>query len=352
MEINQIVGPDAASLRRQWLVLRDQNPTLRIRNAAQQLGVSEMSLLLTEPEDHVLRLKDTFSDIYASLSGLGRIMTLARNDEVVHETIGTMTRFTVSAQGRMGLCLGDIDLRVFFSNWAHGYAVTDKGPKGDRHSLQFFDASGAAVHKVYAVSATDMTAWQELVNRYLAETQRPEITESMAEKPARYKGFVDHDQLRNDWQSITDVHEFHGMLKKHGLDRLTALESIGTDWAYPVATNALEVVLNRVASDSLPIMVFVGNKGIVQIYTGPVVRLVNIPGWFNVLDHDFNLHVSTGGISAVWVVKRPSEDGDITSLDGFNRDGELVFSVFGARKPGVPEMARWRDVVASLDMMS
>jgi putative hemin transport protein len=38
----------------------------------------------------------------------------------------------------------------------------------------------------------------------------------------------------------------------------------------------------------------------------------------------------------------------ISSVDGFNASGELVFSVFGERKPGKPELDGWRKLVDSL----
>ena len=348
MEVNQIVAPNTASLREQWNALRGQNPSLRIRNAAEQLGVSEMALLLTEPVSRVQRLASGFSDLYQNLSLLGPIMTLARNDEVVHETTGSMGKFSVTGNGAMGLCLGEIDLRVFFSHWKHGYAVTEVSAKRERQSLQFFDASGGALHKIYAVEKTDMAAWSALVQKYAATEQRPVIDLQALPRMQRYQGWVDSEALRTDWEAITDVHQFHNMLQKHHLDRLTALEHIGLDWAFPIASDSLEAVLRSASESSVPVMVFVGNRGIVQIFTGQVSLLVSIPGWFNVLDSAFNLHVLSAGVKSVWVVKRPSEDGVISSVDGFNAQGELVFSVFGERKPGKPELDGWRALIEGL----
>lgn len=345
MEVHQIIAADPASLREQWHALRGQNPNIRIRNAAEQLGVSEMTLLLTEPVSRVQRLDPNFAELYQNISLLGTVMTLARNDEVVHETTGSMGKFSVTGNGAMGLCLGEIDLRVFFSHWKHGYAVTEVGAKGERHSLQFFDAGGGALHKIYAVQKTDMSAWSALVEKYTASEQRPVIDLQALPVIERYKGRVDSAALREDWEAITDVHEFHSMLQKHKLDRLTALENIGSDWAFQIADDSLEKVLESASAAAVPVMVFVGNRGIVQIFTGQVSKLVNIPGWFNVLDPDFNLHVLNAGVKSVWVVKRPSEDGVISSVDGFNARGELVFSVFGERKPGKPELPGWRALV-------
>lgn len=345
MEAINIGISNADTLRTLWQRLRSEQPGLRIRNAAERLGVSELSLLLTEPADRVRRLGPEFADIYVSLGLLGPVMTLARNDQVVHETTGRVGKFSVSDNGAMGLCLGDIDLRVFFNKWAHGYAVTEQTAKGERQSLQFFDHHGVAVHKIYAVAETDMEAWQSLIGNRLADVQRPDLELTPPPSPERRPAPMNVTLLREDWASITDVHQFHDMLKRHDLDRLTALECIGDEWARRLPAVALEQVLDAAGRAAIPLMVFVGNRGIVQIHTGAVNKLVRIREWFNVLDPHFNLHVSMPGIHSCWAVRRPSADGDITSLDCFNQQGELVLSLFGERKPGRPELAVWRQLV-------
>ena len=43
----------------------------------------------------------------------------------------------------------DIDLRLFMAHWKFSFAVTEDTKSGLRKSLQFFDKSGAALHKIY-----------------------------------------------------------------------------------------------------------------------------------------------------------------------------------------------------------
>ena len=82
--------------------------------------------------------------IFRDLGTLGEVMALTRNDWCVHERHGRYQ--DIQADGPVGLVLGpDIDLRVFFSCWRSAWAVEQDG----RHSLQFFDGEGVAVHKVY-----------------------------------------------------------------------------------------------------------------------------------------------------------------------------------------------------------
>jgi len=45
--------------------------------------------------------------------------------------------------------------------------------------------------------------------------------------------------------------------------------------------------------------------------------------WYNVMDSAFNLHINEAVISESLVVRKPTEDGTVTSLECFNNLGEL-----------------------------
>jgi putative hemin transport protein len=90
----------------------------------------------------------------------------------------------------------------------------------------------------------------------------------------------------------------------------------------------------------------VGNAGIVQIHTGTIRNVQDAEGFYNVLDPDFNLHVKDDKIAESWIVRKPSVDGIVTSLELFDADGMLMATIFGKRKPGIPELESWRDVIA------
>ena len=98
----------------------------------------------------------------------------------------------------------------------------------------------------------------------------------------------------------------------------------------------------------MPIMVFVGSPGVVQIHTGPVHQVKTVGPWLNVLDDDFNLHLREDHIAESWVVRKPSPEGTVTSLELYDAQGGQIAQVFGARKPGVPERLDWRALAEGL----
>lgn len=344
-----------ATLAQRWQQLLEEQPKLRIRNAANALGVSELELLLSR-EEGVQPLKPEFGALMSAMDAVGDVMILTRNNQVVHEVTATFNKFTVAGKGAMGLAVGDIDVRVFLNQWAHGYLVTENTGKITRESMQFFSVYGLALHKIYKTEASNTAAWDELVGEYLnPSAPAPELTAEPAPTERTNAEEVDVGALREDWSKLKDVHHFHAMLKRNKVDRLTALELVGSEWITRLKTTTdkvrspLDKIMEQAKASECAIMVFVGNPGIVQIFAGTVDNIKRMGPWMNVLDKGFNLHANTDGITDWFVVRRPSTDGTITSLEGYNADGEIVITLFGDRKPGNPESTHWQREVATLE---
>jgi putative hemin transport protein len=70
--------------------------------------------------------------------------------------------------------------------------------------------------------------------------------------------------------------------------------------------------------------------------------------WLNILDQNFNLHLREDHIYDSWVVRKPTDDGIVTSLELFDKAGEVIAMFFGERKPGSPELDSWRGIVEDL----
>lgn len=330
------------ALRRRHQELAAAQPKLRIRDRARHLGVSEAELVAAGCGVQTRQLGGTAQQLFRDLGMLGPVMALSRNDHAVHERHGQYQG--IEAEGPVGIVLGpDIDLRMFFGAWRYFYAVTENG----RDSVQFFDKAGEAVHKVYRTDATDAAAWQAYVDRHAVDAVAPVVVETIA-AVAEADLPADAGAMREHWRGLKDTHDFFAMLRQFSVSRLGALRSAGSDLAQQVDDAAIETVLGRAAGSGLPIMCFVANRGIVQIHTGPVHKLVRTGTWFNVLDDKFNLHLNTGAVASSWVVNKPTVDGWVTSLELFGANGELIAQFFGERKPGKPELGAWRTLLQSL----
>jgi putative hemin transport protein len=147
---------------------------------------------------------------------------------------------------------------------------------------------------------------------------------------------------------MKDTHELFGILRTFGIGRLQALRLLPKEFAHPVDRLALRQLLRQAADDSLPIMIFVGSRGVLQIHTGPIHALKQYGDWFNVMDPGFNLHLHEPGIASAWVVKKPTADGLVSSLELYDARGEGILLSFSKRKPGQIESETWRAMLAAL----
>ncbi len=335
-----------------WARFRAENPQTRIRDAAAALGVSEAELLATEIGATVVRLTDNFDEILQEFHTLGRVMALTRNEEIVHERKGEYGAVEVmSGHGKMGLVLGDdIDLRIFFAHWKFGFAVKSENPRGTMRSFQFFDPSGTAIHKIFLTDASDSALYEKLVEKYRGDDQSPAIMieSQSAKSPEKDDSEIDVEAFQKAWAELKDTHGFFPLLRKFGVAREQALRLADREMAFQVTTDSYQYVLKKASEMKLPVMVFVGNNGIIQIHTGEVENIVEARGWFNVLDEKFNLHIDQKNIASAWIVKKPTGDGTVSSLEIFNRKGENVALFFGKRKPGIPEKEEWRELLSSV----
>ncbi len=155
--------------------------------------------------------------------------------------------------------------------------------------------------------------------------------------------------LVQGWRELKDVHHFQALLKKHQLERIPAYENVPDEFARPLATDAFETALTKAAERDLSIMIFVGSSGVIQIHTGKVKHLKRTGPWFNVLDPGFNLHADTTAIGSAWLVRKPTTDGIVTSLEVFDQQGRQLALMFGERHNGETEQAAWRALTAELE---
>ena len=338
-------------LKTQWETLKKEQPHLRIRNAAQKLGVSEMELLVTKMGNGVTRLKPEFKEILSEIETLGKVMALTRNEECVHERKGVYLNGNFT-NPHAGLFVGeDIDMRIFLSHWKKAFAVIEENARGISKSLQFFGKDGEAIHKIFLTSDSNENAFEALVEKYKNENQEPiETTEAyeinIDEKPDNE---IDVQGFQQAWLDLKDTHDFFTMLRKFGVTRTQALRLAPSDFhAKQINKNAIVTMLEEAVKEKTPIMVFTGNRGNIQIHTGQIRKTMWHQDWYNIMDPDFNMHLDMSKIAQTWIVRKPTEEGVVTAIEAFNEMGDIIVQFFGKRKPGIPELEAWREIVEKL----
>lgn len=322
-----------ATLYQQKQQLLSQENAPRAINAAAQMGICEAQFVALSEGETVTRL-DTknMESLFQSLESLGELMALTRNEQVVMEHHGTYSH-PKFVHGNIIINQPEIDLRLRVSQWSFAFAVNEKG----RHSLQFFNAYGVAVHKIYATKQTDMSAYQALVSHFALPTDRtpliiatpPEETVENEKSPT-----IDTQALRQAWRQIDNAHQVNTTLEQFGLTRTQAYPYLGED-AQALQNDALKNFLIQASKTHLPLLIFVPNGQATQIHNGTFQKLLETGPWFNVLDPRFNLHAQLSGLHQGWLIKKylttdaNSEQTEITwSLEFFNAKGESVMMIY------------------------
>ncbi|MFZ4927768.1 hemin-degrading factor [Chryseobacterium sp. Mn2064] len=334
-------------LKEKWEALKAENPHIRIRNAAEQLGVSEAELLATNIGEEVTVLNPDFQGILTEAETLGKVMALTRNDECVHERKGTYLNGDFSSPHAQLFVGEDIDLRIFLNHWKFAFAVVE----GDKKSLQFFGKDGLALHKIYLTKDSNNEAFNAIVEKFKADDQNQVLTfEAVAPKQAeKADAEIDVEGFKKAWTELKDTHDFFMMTRKFGVSRTQALRLAPEGFTKKIDNAKVVNILEDASEKNTPIMVFVGNRGMIQIHTGNVKKTLWHQQWFNVMDPDFNLHLDVTKIAEAWIVKKPTEDGEVTAIEVFNKEGDFIVQFFGKRKPGIPELQEWKDLVAALE---
>lgn len=346
-----------SSLREAWTGIQKAKPGIRIREAARELGVSEADLLGTKVGEHVVRLQGPWPELLVGFKTLGRVMSLTRNDACILEHKGPFQDIDIMGSGAhsMATVIGPIETRVFFSAWHIAFAVTEE--KSDRilKSIQIFDRAGEAVTKIYLQEKSDELAYDNLVSRFRMPDQTA-VIETLPYEEKVYASGIEEDAFLQDWSALKDTHDFFGMLRKHDVSRYRAMEIAQGTFTHTVnAAGAAKQILDQASATKLPIMIFAGNRGNLQIHQGKVrtIRVLEhghsgAQTWLNVLDPDFNMHMRMDLVDSAWVVKKPTSEGDVTSVELYDAKKELIAQFFGLRKPGIPEKEEWRALVSQL----
>jgi len=360
-----IPGHAAPPLLEQWNALKAGEPRLQARDAARQLKVSEAELLATGIGSSVVRLKETehaAREIMRRALDLGKVMALTRNENGVIETTGVAMRIPKQAEKASadeaerearnlniagGYLGGPIDLRFQFAKWKHAFAVTQAGRDGAvNRSLQFFDVHGNAVHKLYLRDAASIPVFDQLVQDFRNPNQGAplDVTPAAPRPAARPDSAIDVKEFQAAWQEMTDVHQFNRIVSEFGMTREQALRLAPAGMVREIAPQGVRKLLEDAARRQVAIMTFLGNGAVTQIHSGKVNKVMAAEGWFNVLDPDFNLHLRDGALRSGYVVRRA----DVTSVEFFDDQGDLVVTFFGVRERGKPQPQSWLDLAAGL----
>lgn len=332
---------------------KQANPQARSFDIAQELGVPEPEILLHDSSVDFIPLQGDPLEILKRFDQAGVMMALTRNKSVVHELHGVYQG--PSFHGMMGTFTENLDLRLHFHHWKYAAAIVLKKPDGDLPGILFFNSQGDIIHKSYFIEESNPEVYHELVREFGVAREGYSYAWSVPESSGfsdSLAGTVsipeDRQSFLDQWSQLQDSHHFAGLLRKNRISRLSALHGVEGEFADQLGVQQLPQILRHIRDKEVACMYFVGNPGMIQIFTGKIKKVSAMKGWFNIFEPEFNLHVHVDTITSVWKVFKPNRDGGVHSIEAYDAEGQIVLQIFGKRKPGIPEAQDWIDLVKTL----
>ncbi|WP_066568601.1 ChuX/HutX family heme-like substrate-binding protein [Snodgrassella sp. CFCC 13594] len=320
------------------------------REGAADLGISEGELIAQAPD--TIYLGGAIRDIILKLDTLGLVQSVVRNSVAVHEKTALYENVTLSPVSGLAINVGGMDLRFFPQRWHHALAVTAHQADKVTRSIQFYDEFGVALEKVFMRDDTKLPEWTALVDAFrtegLPEFEQGTLPPVAVPEPLSAERAV---AFQERWLELKDVHHFGGLLETFGIDRQSAYRYAPQGYTKALDNTVWEEVLTRVRDSGMELMIFCGNRGLVQIQTGAVHHVVRARGYLNILDgqtEGFNLHLKDSDIVETWVVRRPVRDGYVTCIEGFDERRKSVIQFFGRRQEGETELNEWQRITNQL----
>lgn len=334
-----------------WNELRAREKGLHALEISRALRVSECELVASacgqDAPTGAIRLSGDMKRLIARLPELAEVKAVTRNPSAVLEVLGSYGN--IEFFGAMGQSVASIDLRIFSGQWVHAFAVREHTRRGVSEGLQFFDGRGRAVHKLYLRDTSDRAAYDAIVDAFRSPDQsRVQAVEAApSESLPVPETAVDVAALREAWSKMQDTHEFFGMLKRFAVARTRALRLVEGTFTERVSASTVDQLLTIASERETPFMIFVGNPGVVQIHTGVVRKVVTLGSWLNVLDPGLDVHLLRDDVHEAWIVRKPTVDGEVTSLELYDATGEQIALFVGKRKPGQREDEAWRATLSA-----
>lgn len=327
---------------------RQDNPSMRDRDLADKLGITEGQLVAAYAGHDVTRISADMDDIFPRLNGLGEVMALTRNRSCVIEKVGQYDNYHSGKHASMVLT-ADIDLRMFPSHWVSAFAIEREVQNGIRRSVQIFDAAGDAVHKIFLRDGSDLEHWNNLVAELRLDEQSDTLEVGPRKPVETPKANPEKaEALRAEWAKMTDTHQFMRLTSKLKMNRLGAYRIAGEPFARLIEPSEVDTMLEAVRDQGIDVMIFVGNQGCIEIHGGPIETLKSMGPWQNVLDPRFNLHLRSDHIAEVWAVTKPTQRGPAVSVEAFDAEGGLILQVFGRRTEERDCRPAWGAIVDGL----
>lgn len=306
------------------------------------MSQASVSASHTASAEGTIPIRGEWADIVGAVITGGAIRASTESGGITIEQTGTVGDYNLRGEGTIGSVVqDDLDLRFLFRHWAGGLVHSA------HTTIDFIDSSGTICVSLHAADDAARTTIEAVAEQF--EGPLPDTPAAPARQPLKSDGDVDREALLADWRAMQNVHHFEALLGKHGVGRLQALRLAGPEFARELSTDAFGALLDRLDENGQEIMVFVANRGMVQIYSGPATEKKRAGHGWEIMQGGAKIYVPDTALHGLWLVHKPTAAGIITSLEFVRDDSDQsLASIFGRHPHGDAQPPEWLGLLEQL----
>ena len=282
-----------------------ENKKIRIRDAANQLNVSEAELLSTEVGDNVFYLKiEKYNLFFKDLLDADRLMFLIRSNYVVHEVIVNTSDIDIKDNSFIYIDKDFPIVRFDSQLFRHVFFEQKTHAGKELKSFQIFDLNGNAILKIY-LKGKAFSCFDQIADKYKCEYD-----------------YAIQKNKSNDFSNgskkgdVSLVETDYDLTLKFSLNKKIDIKG-----------DMLRYFLEKSSSRKNPIQIHAFGDTVIQYYKGKIKNVVDFGPWINVIDKKFNIHIFESKITSAVVSEYIDAGNFLFVVDFFDIDNNNVLGL-------------------------
>jgi putative hemin transport protein len=306
--------------------------------------LSGRAAMSTAAAAETLYLQPAWEEIVKSLEKAGVFTVRTTSGGIAIEQTGAIEEVFLRGEGAFASVVqDDMDLRFLLKRLSRGQVHPA------HTTIDLYNEAGALATSIHGADAEAKAAIESIARRFGTHRAEAQVGNGGGQRPGLSDKDVDAEAVRADWKAMTNVHHFEALLAKHRVGRLQAFRLMNGDFTAELAPSALPDLLEKLDRSGEQVMVFVANRGFVQIFSGPARSPKRVGHGWEIIHGRSKVFIPDSALQHLWLVNKPTAAGIISSLEILSEsEDQALASIFGKHPHGDPQPASWLDLLNTL----
>ena len=294
--------------------------------------------------DKALHLLPAWEEIVKAFEKAGTFTVRTSSGGVAIEQTGVIDEVFLRGEGAFASVVQDnMDLRFLLKRLARG----EVHPA--HTTIDIYNEAGALATSFHGADAAGKATIEAIARRFGTEHAPAQVSNAGNRRAGVADKDADVEAVRADWKAMTNVHHFEALLAKHRVGRLQAFRMMKGDYTHELAADAFPDLLAKLDKTGEKVMVFVANRGFVQIFSGPAKAPKRVGHGWEIIHEHSKVFVPDAALQHLWLVNKPTAAGIISSLEIVSEaEDQALASIFGKHPHGDPQPASWLELLNTL----